>query len=169
MIDDTALLPTPTDADCPLSAGDTLHKTVSFTRWDIETFARLTGDANPLHRREADANRFGQVIASGQQTAAMLMGWLATECGFRLVNGAPCELLFLNTNFAYKEPVFADQELLLSWRVSSAEWKSGLKAWLVQLDGHAKREGSEAPSVVARSTLSLRPNLAGNAASAAAA
>ena len=158
MIDKTALPPTPTDADCPLSAGDTLRKTVSFSRWDIETFARLTGDANPLHRREADANRFGQVIASGQQTAAMLMGWLATECGFRRFNGAPCELLFLNTNFAYKEPVFADQNLLLSWRVASVEWKSSLKAWLLQLDGHATLETSDKPSVVARSTVSLRPN-----------
>ncbi|MEY2891893.1 MAG: hypothetical protein RJA98_1801 [Pseudomonadota bacterium] len=168
MNEDPSLLRTPTDADCPLSPGDTLRKTVSFSRWDIETFARLTGDANPLHRREADANRFGQVIASGQQTAAMLMGWLATECGFRRVNGAPCELLFLNTNFSYKEPVFADQELALSWRVASAEWKTGLKAWLVQLDGHAEREGAAQPAVVARSTLSLRPILAAKRAPAAA-
>jgi hypothetical protein len=41
-------------------------------------------------------------------------------------DGIERELLCLNFNFAFKAPVFAEQELLLSWRVASVRrWTAG--------------------------------------------
>ena len=69
-----------TDRPPLVFVGETLAKTVRFSRDDILTFARLSGDSNPLHIDPDVARRarFGDIIASGQQTSAALMGLLAT-------------------------------------------------------------------------------------------
>ena len=64
--------------------------------------------------------RFGEIIASCQQTAAGLMGMLATHFS-RHDDGVPREMLCLNMNFAFKAPVFAGQDLQLRWRVTNIE------------------------------------------------
>ncbi|OYT98094.1 MAG: hypothetical protein CFE40_12455 [Burkholderiales bacterium PBB1] len=137
-------------------AGEKVTKTLRYTRDDIALFARLSGDENPLHTDAAVAQRarFGEIIASGQHTSAHLMGMLATYFS-RNDDGIRREMLCLNMNFAFKHPVFADQDLLLQWRVASIEPKEKLQGLLVHLDGTAS-VGHGKPALIARGTILVR-------------
>lgn len=149
-----------TDAVALIRVGESCERAVRFSREDIAAFARLTGDANPLHHdtRAARRARHGDIIASGQQTTAQMMGLVASHFS-RSDDGLSRELLCLNFNFAFKAPVFAGQDLLLRWRVASVEWNATLDGWLGQLDGRAgPREGP--PCVIGRGTLLVKDGAA---------
>ena len=135
---------------------ETCERVMRFTREDIATFARLTGDSNPLHHdvQAAQRARHGEIIASGQQTTAQMIG-LAASFFSRSDDGRARELLCLNFNFAFKAPVFAEQELLLRWRVSSVEWNEKLGGWLAHVDGRATVRHAH-PCVVGRGTLLVK-------------
>jgi acyl dehydratase len=137
--------------------GESIRRTVRLTQEDIALFAALSYDANPLHRDREAAQRAGfrDVIASGQHTASLLTGLLATHFT-RSNDGIEREMLCLNTNFAYKSPVLADQDLLLQWRVTSVKYNNRLRGQLVQLDGSAVTPPDLAPAVVARGTIMVR-------------
>ena len=64
-----------------IRVGEKLSRTLRYSRDDIAAFARLSSDQNPLHHDVlvAQRARFGEIIASGEQTAAILMGMLATH------------------------------------------------------------------------------------------
>jgi acyl dehydratase len=129
---------------------------VCVSREEIVAFARMSHDANPLHTDKlvAQRARFGEIIASGQHTAAMLMGMLATHFS-RSDDGVRREMLCLNMNFAFKGPVFADQDVTLRWKVASVQWNGKLQGVLAHLDGRAGvTEGK--PAVVARGTILLK-------------
>jgi acyl dehydratase len=144
------------DADLVIE-GETIRRVVRLTREDIALFAQMSHDANPLHlnRSAAERAQFPDVIASGQQTAALLMGLMATHFT-RSSDGIEREMLCLNTNFAYKLPVLADQDLLLQWRVTSVRWNTRLRGQLVQLDGSAVMPPASTSAVVARGTIMVR-------------
>lgn len=137
--------------------GEKLTETIRFSREDIIAFARLSFDTNPLHRdtQAAQRARFGEIIASGQHTAAILMGMLATHYS-RRDDGVAREMLCLNMNFSFKGPVFADQEVLCLWRMTSATWNEKLGGVVAQLDGHVT-VGHGRPLVVARGTILVKP------------
>jgi acyl dehydratase len=139
-----------------ISVGETCERVVRFTREDIATFARLTGDTNPLHHdmQAAQRARHGEIIASGQQTTAQMIGLVASHFS-RNADGLERELLCLNFNFAFKAPVFAEQELLLRWRVASVEWNESLGGWLFHADGRATVRNAH-PCVVGRGTLLIK-------------
>ena len=138
-----------------VAPGETVSRLVRLSRQDIIDFARLSGDANPLHVDEivAARARFGEIIASGQHTGALLMGLLATHFS-RADAAAKREMLCLNVNLAFKRPVFAEQEITLRWRVSSFERNEKLGGLVVQLDGGAG-VGAQ-PAVVARATILVK-------------
>ncbi len=139
-----------------IAPGETVSKTLRFTREDIIAFARMSHDQNPLHldARAAQRARFGEIIASGQHTASILMGMLATHYS-RDTDGVKREMLCLNMNFAFKGPVFADQEVALHWKVATAVWNSKLQGVLAHLDGAASVvEGK--PLVIARGTILVK-------------
>jgi acyl dehydratase len=142
-----------TDRAKLIAAGERVERTLRFSREDIASFATLSLDANPLHQdvRVAQRARFGEIIASGQQTAACLMGLLATHFS-RSDDGIQRELLCLNMNFAFKAPVFADQDVTLRWQVTDADWSERLGGVLGHLDGGAAVAHSR-PAVVARGTI----------------
>ena len=142
-----------TAGDDLIRVGETLTRRLRYTREDIASFARLTVDHNPLHvdAQAAQRGRFGEIIASGQQTSAILMGMLATHYS-RADDGVKREMLCLNMNFAFKEPIFADQEVELAWQVSAVEWNRKLGGWIAHLDGRAGVHPTT-PSVVARGTI----------------
>jgi acyl dehydratase len=153
--------PTRTPAADPLGTplvvvGERLERSVRYTRDEIAAFAQLSGDENPLHcdSRLAERARFGEIIASGQQTSAFLMGMLATHFS-RDDDGVRREMLCLNMNFAFKHPVFADQDLSLQWRVSDVEPKEKLGGVLVHLDGTASVAHGHA-AVIARGTILVK-------------
>jgi len=143
------------DTTALIRAGETCERPIRFSRDDIAAFARLTGDTNPLHhdQRAARAARHGDIIASGQQTTAVMIGTLASHFS-RSDDGLARELLCLNFNFAFKAPVFAGQEMLLRWRVSTVEWSASLGGWLAHVDGWALV--GEQPSVIGRGTLLVK-------------
>jgi acyl dehydratase len=144
------------DAGTLIAAGETLSRCLRFSREEIAGFARLSHDHNPLHHDPAEARLagFADVIASGQHTAAMLMGLLASHCS-RSSDGLHREMLCLNMNFAFKGPVLAEQDLTLEWRVASVVWNSRLEGQLAQLDGSATVGGGDA-AVVARGTVLVK-------------
>jgi acyl dehydratase len=144
-----------------IAVGETLAETASLTRADIASFSRASFDANPLHLDPQAAARagFDDVIASGQQTAALLMGMLATHYS-RDDDGVRREMLCLNMNFAFKEPVLADREFTLRWRVASVEWKERLGGLLAHLDGTAT-PASGPVAVVARGTILVKEAVVG--------
>ena len=133
----------------PVSFGERCSSTMQFTAESIAAFARLTGDANPLHT-DTDAaarSRHGQVIAAGQHTTSQLIGLAATyfSRGHKDTGSELRELLCLNFNFSLKSPVFADETAEFSWVVASLEWSGRLQGWLVQADGAVKAQGNDGP------------------------
>jgi acyl dehydratase len=139
-----------------VSVGERASRQVRYSAAQIAEFARLTGDSNQLHVCDEAARRagFGGVIASGQQTTAMMMGLLASHFS-RNDDGVEREMLCLNVNFAFKQPVLAEQDVLLQWTVASAEWHNKLQGMLTQLDGTAIVEGHK-PSVIGRATILVK-------------
>ncbi len=142
--------------DTPLvRPGDEVQAQTRFTREQIMQFAVLTGDLNPLHhdRQAAERASFGEIIASGQQTASQLMG-LAASYFSRQDDGVPREMLALNYNFAFKAPVFADQVLSLVWRVSEVEPHARRGGFIAHLDGSVSVAGKAC--VIGRGTVLVR-------------
>lgn len=139
-----------------VEVGETCQRELRWSREEIAEFARLTGDTNPLHldHQAAQRARHGEIIASGQQSMAQLMGLAASHFS-RPGDGFQRELLCLNTNFAFKTPVFADQLLVLSWRVAQVEWHPSLMGWLAHVDGRAAVRHAQ-PAVVARGTFLVK-------------
>jgi acyl dehydratase len=136
-----------------IEVGERLSRTVRYSRDEIAAFARMTFDENPLHvdNLVAQRARFGEIIASGQQTSAVMMGMLATYFS-RADDGVARQMLCLNMNFSFKSPVFADQDVLLTWQVASIEWRAKLGGQLAQLDGNARIGGGK-PLIIARGTI----------------
>jgi len=136
-----------------IRVGEKLSRTLRYSRDDIAAFARLSSDQNPLHHDAlvAQRARFGEIIASGEQTAAILMGMLATHFS-RHDDGVRREMLTLNMNFAFKSPIFAEREVTLAWQVSNVQWSGKLKGWLAHLDGSAG-VAHQLPAIVARGTI----------------
>ncbi|WP_422010124.1 MaoC family dehydratase [Roseateles sp.] len=153
---DIAVPKAPSSTIVLIQVGETCERIVRFTREDIATFARLTGDTNPLHHdvQAAQRARHGEIIASGQQTTAQMIGLVASHFS-RSDDGQQRELLCLNFNFAFKAPVFAEQELVLRWHVATVEWSASLGGWLAHVDGRATVRNAH-PCVVGRGTLLLK-------------
>lgn len=144
-------------AALPLVAvGEVCARKLRFSRDDIAAFARLTGNTNPVHHdtQAAARARHGEIIASGEQITALMVGTASAHFSQADAVG-PRELLCLNFNFAFKAPVFAEQEIELAWKVASVEPHARLGGLLVLLDGRAGVEHSR-PAVVARGTLLVK-------------
>jgi len=133
----------PDPIDTPLiRVGESFRRSLRYTREQIEQFARLSGDSNPLHhdRLVAERAHFGEIIASGQQTASHMMGLVATHLS-RRDDGVPREMVCLNFNFAFKAPVFAEQDISLLWQVSSLEASERRGGFIGHVDGRASVAG----------------------------
>ena len=140
----------------PSRVGESCSRDMRLTRDDIASFARVSGNTNPLHHDldAAQRARHAELIASAEHSTALLIG-LAASFFSRPGDGLVRELLRLAFNFACKLLVFAEQALELSWRVASMEWHAGLGGWPVQLDGRIAARGA-LPSVVSRGLLLLK-------------
>jgi acyl dehydratase len=138
-----------------IRAGEVVSLRLRYSREQIIQFARLSGDTNPLHhdRQAAERASFGEIIASGQQTASQMMGLAASHFS-RRDDGVPREMLCLNFNFAFKAPVFAEQEITLSWRVSEVERSTSRGGFIGHVDGDARVAGR--PCVIGRGTVLVR-------------
>jgi len=139
-----------------IAVGERFGKTVRFTREEIAQFAAATRDTNPLHHDDqaAQRTRFGEIIASGEQTMSIMTGLLASHFS-RSNDGVAREMLCLNLNFAFRHPVFAEQDLEIVWTAGRAEWNSKLGGMVAHVDGVAA-VGRAPASVVARATILVK-------------
>ncbi|HEU4510818.1 MAG TPA: MaoC family dehydratase [Pyrinomonadaceae bacterium] len=86
--------------------GDTAEITKRITAADVEGFAGVTGDYNPIHLDEefAKATRFGRRIAHGMLTASLISSVIA--------NQLPGEgSIYLGQTLQFVAPVFLDDEI----------------------------------------------------------
>ena len=81
--------------------GDTARRSLTVTREHVETFARLTGDYNPLHF-DADfarRTRFGGLVVQGGLTTGLLHALVAMDLP------GPGSV-FLSQNWKFTAPVY---------------------------------------------------------------
>ena len=146
----------PAANDTPLiREGEEIRSRLRYSVEQIIEFARLTGDANPLHHdlRAAQRAHFGEIIASGQQTSSHMMGLVASHFS-RHDDGVPREMLCLDFSFAFKSPVFAEQDIQLRWRVSEVERSTRRGGFIGHVEGTARVGAREC--VAARGTVLVR-------------
>jgi acyl dehydratase len=147
----------PTTAEVPLiRAGETFARGMRYGARQIIDFARLSGDTNPLHLDDGAARQAGYdgIIASGQQSAAQMMGLVASHFS-RDDDGHARDMLCLNFNFAFKAPIHADTDVELRWTVASVEFNPRLDGWIGQLNGSARCDGG-IDCVIARGTVLVK-------------
>jgi 3-hydroxybutyryl-CoA dehydratase len=88
------------------SVGDTAEITKKITDSDIQTFADVTGDHNPIHVDDgfAKTTRFGRRIAHGMLTASLISSLLANK-----LPGAGS--VYLGQTLQFVAPVFPGDEV----------------------------------------------------------
>ena len=89
-----------------MKVGDSAEITKTIEQADIDAFANVTGDHNPVHVDEefAKTTRFGRRIAHGMLTASLISAVLA--------NKLPGEgSVYLGQTLQFKAPVFPGDEI----------------------------------------------------------
>jgi len=86
------------------SVGDTASAELEVTRDDVERFAALTGDDNPLHVDPdyASDGVFGEPVAHGMLTASALSAALAD---------LPGDVVYVSQDLAFTRPVMPGETL----------------------------------------------------------
>ncbi|MHA7856598.1 MAG: MaoC family dehydratase [Henriciella sp.] len=96
-----------------MSVGMT-HQTVhTITERDIDLFAEVSGDRNPLHMDEefAKQTQFGQRIAHGALTASYISGILGNDLP------GPGSI-FVGLNMRFRRPVYIGSEVIVKVEVT---------------------------------------------------
>lgn len=111
--------------------GDEIAKPYAFSREAIRQFAEMSGDANPFHHDEtaAAASRYGGLIASGAQIAALLMGVAASW------TASARQGVGLDFHFRFKKAIPAGTETMLTWKVTDVAAHERLGGELLSLEG----------------------------------
>jgi acyl dehydratase len=131
-----------------MDVGYRFERSVCWSKSDVTNFAALVGDSNPFHHDEAFAasSRFGGLIASGAQTVAYLMALCASQTTGRTGVG-------LEFDFRLVGPARPDDDILLSWHVTSTEESERPKGTIVMLAGEAR--GSDGRAIVTATAKTL--------------
>ena len=89
-----------------LRVGQTATRTKTITPADLQSYAEITGDYNPLHFDEAFAagTRFGRLVAQGGITAGMLNALVAMD-----LPGPGT--VFMSQTLTYKAPAYVGDTL----------------------------------------------------------
>lgn len=89
-----------------LKIGQSYEMKRVFAQEEVQKFAELSLDTNPLHTDMdyAKTTRFGQLIVPGFLTASLFSAIIGTKFpGFGTI--------YLNQNMSFRKPVFPDQEV----------------------------------------------------------
>lgn len=114
-----------------IRVGERIASQVALSLEEVATFARLSGDLNPLHHdvEYAQQTRFGGVIVSGPQLTSLMMGLTATYFS------RDTAMLGLEFTFNFRKAVKVGETIAMEWQIVSAEPKATLHGVLVSLDG----------------------------------
>ncbi|MGD8497154.1 MAG: MaoC family dehydratase [Gemmatimonadales bacterium] len=94
--------------------GDQASRSRTFTADDVETFARLSGDRNPLHFDEAFAagTKFGRLVVQGGLTTGLLHALVAMD-----MPGPGT--VFLSQDWKFTAPVYIGDTITATATVGS--------------------------------------------------
>jgi len=120
--------------------GDRAERSREVTEKDIERFTEISGDRNPLHYDEAfaKATRFGEIIAQGGITSAILNAVVAED-----LPGPGT--VFLHVNWNFKAPVRPGDQItgiVEVTKVRDDKPITELKTSVVRADGIVALEGT---------------------------
>lgn len=96
----------------PLQEGLEYRETIRFSQKDVEAFAEVTGDRNPIHLDEtyAAGTLFKRPIIHGMITAALFSRVLGTKF--------PGEgTIYMNQSLSFKKPMYVEQDYEAVFRV----------------------------------------------------
>jgi acyl dehydratase len=117
----------------------------------IKAGARAIGDMNPLHHDEAfaAASRFGELIASGAHTGALLVGMLGSAFGNDSTEGSG--LVGVDYSVQFRAPVRVNRAMRMEWEVAAVEPRR--KGAIVRMDGRIVDAETAAPALIAKLTM----------------
>jgi acyl dehydratase len=95
-----------------LAIGQKARRTKKFSGEDVEDFARISGDMNPIHL-DSDAaakNIFGKPVVHGM----LLNGLISAAIGMDLPGAGA---IYLGQDSSFKSPVFYDDEITVEVEV----------------------------------------------------
>lgn len=125
--------------------GERIGKRLRLSERAVSRFARLAGDANPIHhdRVHARGTRFGGIVVSGPQLSSLLMGLTATHFSRPGPGGLARAMLGLDFRFRFRRAVRAEEALELSWEVVAVRAKESLGGTLAFLAGRVRNAAGE--------------------------
>jgi len=122
-----------------LAVGQSATRSLTLTAESVESFARLTGDRNPLHFDEAFAaqTRFGRLVVQGGLTTGLLHAVVAMD-----LPGPGT--VFLSQSWKFTAPVFIGDTItarvkVLSLHASKPVTQLGVR--VTRQDGEVVLEG----------------------------
>jgi acyl dehydratase len=117
-----------------LAVGQKARRSLQLTRVEVDAYARITGDYNPLHfdERFAAATRFGRLVVHGGLTAGILNALVAEDLP------GPGSV-FMNQNLKYLAPVFIGDTIIGEVEVLSVHESKPV----TQLRATVTRDGGE--------------------------
>ena len=97
-----------------VTVGQRASRTLALTHEHVETYARLTGDYNPLHFDEAfvSKTKFGRLVVQGGLTTGLLHALVAMD-----MPGPGT--VFLSQNWKFTAPVYIDDTITASAEILS--------------------------------------------------
>ena len=97
-----------------VSVGQRAERSLTLTKQHVETFAKLTGDYNPLHFDEAFAakTKFGRLVVQGGLTTGLLHALVAMD-----MPGPGT--VFLSQSWKFTAPVYIDDTITASAEIVS--------------------------------------------------
>ena len=112
----------------------------TFTEADVQAFAELSGDTNPLHMDPAYAGstKFGQRLVHG-----MLIASLCSALVGMYIPGKKC--LYLGQTLSFKRPVFIGDTVTVTGRVESVSSSTRI----VSIEINITKQGEDAVTGVA--------------------
>lgn len=98
----------------PIQVGDTARRSLTLTREHVDTFAKLTGDYNPLHFDAdfASRTRFKGLVVQGGLTTGLLHALVAMDLP------GPGSV-FLSQQWKFTAPVYIDDTITAQAEVVS--------------------------------------------------
>lgn len=122
-----------------IQIGDQASRTLTLTERDVEAFAEITGDRNPLHfdPEFAAGTRFGRLVVQGGLTTGLLHALVAMD-----MPGPGT--VFLSQDWKFTAPVYIGDTITATARVLSihdSKPVTRLEVRVVREDGETVLEG----------------------------